>query len=56
HRLTHRLLLITPFAASANGSPPKHFSNGLWVEKQNLAGYGLPKPLYDFLHDRISVA
>ncbi len=53
HRLTHRLLQITPFAASANGSPSKHFSSGLWVEKQNLAGYGLPKPLHDFLHGRV---
>lgn len=49
HRLTHRLLLITPFAATANHAPADRLSDGLWVEKHRLADYGLPKPLHRFL-------
>ncbi|MCF7521824.1 A/G-specific adenine glycosylase [Neisseria sp. ZJ106] len=47
HRLTHRLLLITPFTATCPNPP---FSDGLWVAPQDLADYGLPKPLQDYLH------
>ncbi|MGF6147419.1 A/G-specific adenine glycosylase [Kingella potus] len=58
HRLTHRLLLVTPFAAQCRRPhPPQacaedgcgHFSDGLWVPPQELAGYGLPKPLAAYL-------
>ena len=53
HRLTHRLLMITPFEAQTGSSentalPP----NCLWVKPENLADYGLPKPLADYLKQR----
>ncbi|ROV55974.1 A/G-specific adenine glycosylase [Neisseria chenwenguii] len=44
HRLTHRLLLITPFSAQAES-----VSDGLWAASENLAAYGLPKPLAAYL-------
>ncbi len=48
HRLTHRLLLITPFAATAD-RPSENGSDGLWVAPQQWADYGLPKPLRSLL-------
>lgn len=53
HRLTHRLLMITPLEAQTSSSentalPP----NRLWVKPKNLADYGLPKPLADYLKQR----
>lgn len=53
HRLTHRLLMITPFEAQTSSSentalPP----NCLWVKPENLADCGLPKPLADYLKQR----
>ena len=51
HRLTHRLLLITPFSARA--SQPDLLvpitDNCVWVEPQNLVDYGIPKPLANLL-------
>ncbi|MFH6974353.1 A/G-specific adenine glycosylase [Neisseria sp. 23W00296] len=52
HRLTHRLLLITPFAAECAQTPAacgEDVSDGLWVPPQDLANYGLPKPLAAYL-------
>ena len=46
HKLTHRLLLITPFAANAETAS---VSDGLWVSPAQLPDYGLPKPLADYL-------
>ena len=53
HRLTHRLLMITPLEAQTSSSentalPP----NCLWVKPENLVDYGLPKPLADYLKQR----
>ncbi|MCO6516009.1 MAG: A/G-specific adenine glycosylase, partial [Snodgrassella sp.] len=51
HRLTHRQLCIVPFAAQVGGQPIK--SNevmGEWVLPDNLAAYGIPKPLHDYLY------
>ncbi|MCP1772402.1 A/G-specific adenine glycosylase [Neisseria perflava] len=48
HRLTHRLLLITPFTAQQTAD----VSDGLWVNASNLADYGLPKPLLKYLTTR----
>ena len=47
-RLTHRLLLITPFAARC-GRPSEKVADGLWVSPQDLPAYGLPKPLAAYL-------
>lgn len=41
HRLTHRLLLITPFSISISNTP----ADKLWVEIEQIDNYGLPKPL-----------
>ncbi|EGV38126.1 A/G-specific adenine glycosylase [Neisseria weaveri] len=52
HRLTHRLLLITPFQADtglSETSAPKPSAQSIWVAESDLADYGLPKPLNDFL-------
>ena len=52
HRLTHRLLLITPYAAECPQTPAareENLSDGLWVPPQNLPDYGLPKPLAAYL-------
>ena len=56
HRLTHRLLMITPFEAQISSSentalPP----NCLWVKSENLVDYGLPKPLADYLKQQQQV-
>ena len=48
HRLTHRLLMITPFQTPHR--PSENLSDGLWVSPENLADYGLPKPLSDYLN------
>lgn len=49
HRLTHRLLLITPFTAVAcSNRPSENRSDGLWVAEQDLPDYGLPKPLENY--------
>ncbi len=48
HRLTHRLLLITPFSATL-GQLPEPFSGSFNVAENNLSAYGLPKPLHAFL-------
>ncbi|WP_165007363.1 A/G-specific adenine glycosylase [Neisseria yangbaofengii] len=48
HRLTHRLLMITPF--TADGRPSENISDGLWVAQEDLADYGLPKPLLNYLN------
>lgn len=47
HRLTHRLLMITPFTTDER--PSEKTSDGLWVAQEDLADYGLPKPLLDYL-------
>ena len=47
HRLTHRLLMITPFQTQQR--PSEHLSDGLWVSSEHLADYGLPKPLIKYL-------
>lgn len=47
HRLTHRLLLISPF--HTNEKPSEKISDGLWVAQEALSDYGLPKPLADYL-------
>ncbi|MDO5640183.1 MAG: A/G-specific adenine glycosylase [Neisseria sp.] len=49
HRLTHRLLLITPFAGKIS-RPSETLSDGLWVAPQQWADYGLPKPLSAYLN------
>ncbi|MBF0804419.1 MULTISPECIES: A/G-specific adenine glycosylase [unclassified Neisseria] len=51
HRLTHRLLLITPFCAPVPDSLPGGLSDGLWADPHD-SGCGLPKPLHDFLLSR----
>lgn len=49
HRLTHRLLLITPFTAVADVKmPSENGSDGLWVAEKDLQSYGLPKPLENY--------
>lgn len=58
HRLTHRLLLITPFEAQISSpdtlprSENASKDNRFWVKPENLADYGLPKPLADYLKQR----
>ena len=58
HRLTHRLLMITPFEAQISSSDTLRHSenaskdNRFWVKPENLADYGLPKPLADYLKQR----
>ena len=47
HRLTHRLLMITPFQTQQR--PSEHLSDGLWISSEQLADYGLPKPLLKYL-------
>lgn len=50
HRLTHRLLQITPFNATVSLSlPNSHPAQGCWVLPQDLPDYGLPKPLSVYL-------
>ncbi|PSJ79272.1 A/G-specific adenine glycosylase [Neisseria iguanae] len=48
HRLTHRLLMITPF--TTDDKPSENISDGLWIAQENLADYGLPKPLLNYLN------
>ncbi len=48
HRLTHRLLMITPFTTDER--PSEKISDGLWVAQEDLAAYGLPKPLLNYLN------
>ncbi|WP_416190513.1 A/G-specific adenine glycosylase [Neisseria sp. CCUG17229] len=48
HRLTHRLLMITPFTTDER--PSENVSDGLWVAQEDLADYGLPKPLLNYLN------
>ena len=55
HRLTHRLLLITPFEAQTERpsealSASENLPDGLWAAPPNLADYGLPKPLQTYLN------
>ena len=58
HRLTHRLLMITPFEAQISSpdtlprSENASKDNCLWIKPENLADYGLPKPLADYLKQR----
>ncbi|MDF7676458.1 A/G-specific adenine glycosylase [Neisseriaceae bacterium ESL0693] len=50
HRLTHRQLQITPLVAlPVNEGISAHRNNGQWVLAQDLADYGLPKPLMRYL-------
>ncbi len=49
HRLTHRLLMITPFTTEER--PSENISDGLWVAHTDLADYGLPKPLLSYLNE-----
>ncbi|MDO4878531.1 MAG: A/G-specific adenine glycosylase [Neisseria sp.] len=51
HRLTHRLLLVSPFAARITAKPDRH-PPGLWVAPQDIGGYGLPQPLAALLAQR----
>lgn len=51
HRLTHRMLLITPFAV-AGKRPSETLSDGLRVMPEKLADYGLPKPLAVWLAEK----
>ena len=50
HRLTHRLLLVSLFCARARRQPEN--AAGAWVLPQDLADYGLPKPLAKLLAER----
>lgn len=53
HRLTHRLLLITPFKAPAAVTAlPSELSDGIWVNPNQLSDYGIPKPLTDYLKQK----
>ncbi|QEY26274.1 A/G-specific adenine glycosylase [Neisseria zalophi] len=55
HRLTHRLLMITPFSAMLETSTPTQtISDGLWVAPEDLVQYGLPQPLQIFLQHNSS--
>lgn len=47
HRLTHRLLMITPFEGQM---PSEHHSDGIWIKPGHLKDYGLPKPLEIYLN------
>ena len=50
HRLTHRLLLITPFTGRTDRpSESRPEGNGLWLTESEWADYGLPKPLHAYL-------
>lgn len=49
HRLTHRLLKITPLLATHFFRQPEDLGSGVWVQPQNWHEYGLPKPLAQFL-------
>ncbi len=52
HRLTHRLLEITPLSATVvhiENQECLSEKNGEWVTRQELADYGLPKPLSRYL-------
>ena len=51
HRLTHRLLLISPFSARV-GRPAENCPGGLWVAPRDIPDYGLPKPLAVLLAQR----
>ncbi|MCP2039586.1 A/G-specific adenine glycosylase [Neisseria sp. HSC-16F19] len=53
HRLTHRQLEITPFAARTDTTPERP---GVWVLPQDLADYGLPKPLARYVSARVRAA
>ena len=46
HKLTHRLLEITPFEATYSHPPPPQT---LWLTPQQQADYGIPKPLQRYL-------
>ncbi|MGB4881630.1 MAG: A/G-specific adenine glycosylase [Neisseria sp.] len=52
HRLTHRLLLITPFCINLN-KLSETLTNSLFVHQSNLVDYGLPKPLHLFLNQAL---
>ncbi|WP_312266363.1 A/G-specific adenine glycosylase [Neisseria sp.] len=52
HRLTHRLLEITPFSAVAKNQAGLSETTGHWVTPQQMADYGLPKPLSRYLAAR----
>lgn len=53
HRLTHRHLQIMPFIAQISTQQISGTFElaGEWVLPHNLAEYGIPKPLYNYLHD-----
>lgn len=51
HRLTHRQLMILPFTAVAGEQAPVSARiAGEWVAPENLAVYGIPKPLHSYLN------
>ncbi|KLT72362.1 adenine glycosylase [Neisseria arctica] len=53
HRLTHRLLLITPFKAlTTDAALPSELSDGIWVNPSHLQNYGIPKPMNDYLKQK----
>jgi A/G-specific adenine glycosylase len=51
HRLTHRQLQILPFSALINAESSVNSLSiaGKWVLPENLADYGLPRPLHAYL-------
>lgn len=49
HRLTHRLLQITPLQANGVAADASNSNGNLWA---NAAEYGLPKPLAEYLRRR----
>ena len=49
HRLTHRLLMITPFEGQMPSESP---SDGIWIKPAHLKDYGLPKPLEIYLNSK----
>lgn len=50
HRLTHRALEIIPYECEF--SPQFNENNGIWANLSDLAQYGLPKPLQQFLQPK----
>lgn len=52
HRLTHRLLNITPYEMQYHCPHHTNLDKGIWVLPEQLSHYGLPKPLHTYLHTK----
>lgn len=52
HRLTHRLLNITPYEMQYPCTNSINLNTGIWVLPEQLNHYGLPKPLHTYLHTK----